>query len=155
MNKNIENKLDDLGVEMNNGRQGNKEVYAYDFDPKNPICPCCGKRLKVIHKNRPNDEFIGESINEGWENQYLMDRVKEVAYGIYDDELADVQPETDNFGNITNDYLKRFEYTSPSLKRAVKRASIKLSNELKEDGFNIDPWYCEMEIFEVLKAFSK
>ena len=51
MNKNIENKLDDLGVEMNNGRQGNKEVYAYDFDPKNPICPCCGKRLKVIHKN--------------------------------------------------------------------------------------------------------
>ena len=152
----LKRKFDRLGIEQNDGTQDNEEVYAYDFDPKDPVCPCCGKRLKIRHKEIPNDEFIGENtMNEAWEAKYLTDRAKDVAYDIFNDELADVQPETDEYGNITNDYLRRFEYSSPSLKRAVKRASYKLSSELKQDGFDINPWYCEMEIFDALKCFSR
>ena len=63
--------------------------------------------------------------------------------------------EVDNNGNITNEYLERFQYNSPALKKAVKRAATKLSNDLAENGFKINPWYCEQEIFEALKYFAK
>ena len=134
-----------------------KNVEAYDIDVNNPICPCCGKRLHIINTNVETDEFIGEStkLNERWENEYLTNKVQDIANQLFEEELADVQPEVDNNGNITNEYLERFQYNSPALKKAVKRAATKLSNDLAENGFKINPWYCEQEIFEALKYFAK
>lgn len=134
-----------------------KNVEAYDIDVNNPICPCCGKRLNIVNTNVETDEFIGEStkLNERWENEYLTNKVQDIANQLFEEELADVQPEVDNDGNITNEYLERFQYNSPELKKAVKRAATKLSNDLAENGFKINPWYCEQEIFEALKYFAK
>lgn len=134
-----------------------KNVEAYDIDVNNPICPCCGKRLNIVNTNVETDEFIGEStkLNERWENEFLTNKVQDIANQLFEEELADVQPEVDNNGNITNEYLERFQYNSPALKKAVKRAATKLSNDLAENGFKINPWYCEQEIFEALKYFSK
>jgi rubredoxin len=130
-------------------------VKAWKIYADHPVCPCCGKKLKFIHKNVKTDEFIGESLNERWENDYLTDRVQDIANQLYQEELEDVQPEIDRNGNITQEYLERFEYNSPSLKKAVKRAATKLSNDLAEDGFKINAWYCEQEIFEALKYYAK
>ena len=134
-----------------------KNVEAYDIDINNPICPCCGKRLNIVNTNVETDEFIGEStkLNERWENEFLTNKVQDIANQLFEEELADVQPEVDNNGNITNEYLERFQYNSPELKKAVKRAATKLSNDLAENGFKINPWYCEQEIFEALKYFAK
>lgn len=134
-----------------------KNVEAYDIDVNNPICPCCGKRLNIVNTNVETDEFIGEStkLNERWENEFLTNKVQDIANQLFEEELADVQPEVDNDGNITNEYLERFQYNSPELKKAVKRAATKLSNDLAENGFKINPWYCEQEIFEALKYFAK
>lgn len=130
--------------------------YEVDIDQSEVRCPCCGKLLKPVNKFVDTEEFIGESkLNERWENDYLTHKVQDVAYQLYDEELADVQPETDDYGNVTREYLERFEYSSPQLRKAVKRAATKLSNDLKEDGFNINPWYCEQEIYDALKCFSK
>jgi len=30
-----------------------------------------------------------------------------------------------------------------------------IAKELKDQGININPWYCEMEIYDKLKYFSK
>lgn len=138
--------------------QETQEVIAYNVDINDPnlCCPCCGKRLKPINKNVPTDEFIGETtINERWENEYLTHKVQDIADQLYQEELDDVQPITDEYGNVTREYLERFQYSSPALRKAVKRAATKLSNDLKEDGFNINPWYCEQEIYDALKCFSK
>ena len=109
-----------------------KNVEAYDIDINNPICPCCGKRLNIVNTNVETDEFIGEStkLNERWENEFLTNKVQDIANQLFEEELADVQPEVDNNGNITNEYLERFQYNSPALKKAVKRAATKLSNDL-------------------------
>ena len=130
-------------------------VKAWKFYASHPVCPCCGKKLKLVHKNIKTDEFIGESLNERWENEYLTQKVQDVADQLYEEELADVQPEVDGNGNLTEEYLERFIYNSSALKKAVKRAATKLSNDLAEDGFKINPWYCEQEIFESLKYFAK
>ena len=37
----------------------------------------------------------------------------------------------------------------------LKRAATKLANDLKDQGININPWYCEMEIYDKLRYFSK
>lgn len=94
-------------------------------------------------------------LNETWERAYIQSAIQDVADQLYDEELADVQPEVDEYGNISTDYLKRFEYTSPELRRAIKRAATKLANDLKDQGININPWYCEMEIYDKLRYFSK
>lgn len=152
----IIDRLEHLGVDVNNGTQDVNTVEAYKIDLNNPICPCCGKKLKPIHKNVETDGFIGESkLNERWENEYLTNKILDVAYELYDNELLDVEPTVDNFGNPTVDYLERFKYCSPELKNAVRRAATKLSNDLKDDGFNINPWYCEVEIYDALRMFSK
>ena len=113
--------------------------------------------MHIINTNVETDEFIGEStkLNERWENEFLTNKVQDIANQLFEEELADVQPEVDNNGNITNEYLERFQYNSPALKKAVKRAATKLSNDLAENGFKINPWYCEQEIFEALKYFAK
>ena len=130
-------------------------VKAWKIYASHPVCPCCGKKLKFKNKHIKTDEFIGESLNERWENEYLTNRVQDIASQLYEEELADVQPEVDRNGNITQEYLERFEYNSPSLKKAVKRAATKLSNDLAEDGFKINAWYCEQEIVEALKYYAK
>jgi len=94
-------------------------------------------------------------LNETWEKAYIQSAIQDIADQLYDEELADVQPEVDEYGNISPDYLKRFEYTSPELRRACKRAATKLSNDLKEQGITINPWYCEMEIYDKLRMFTK
>lgn len=144
-------------VQLDLEPQETENVEAYDIDVNNPVCPCCGKRLNIVNTNVETDEFIGESIklNERWENEYLTNQVQDIANQLFEEELADVQPEVDNNGNITNEYLERFQYNSPALKKAVHRAATKLSNDLAENGFKINPWYCEQEIFEALKYFAK
>lgn len=94
-------------------------------------------------------------LNETWERAYIQSAIQDVADQLYDEELADVQPEVDEYGNISTDYLKRFEYTSPELRRAIKRAATKLANDLKDQEININPWYCEMGIYDKLRYFSK
>ena len=148
--------LAELGVDVNNGIQDMEQTTAYEINVNNPVCPCCGQKLHFTNQDVQTDEFIGEStLNERWENEYLTNRVQDIASQLYEEELADVQPEVDRNGNITQEYLERFEYNSPSLKKAVKRAATKLSNDLAEDGFKINAWYCEQEIFEALKYYAK
>lgn len=136
--------------------QEQETVKAYQVDKNNPVCPCCGKKLRLVNKNVETDSFIGEStLNERWENDFLKNKVADVAWQLYQEELEDVQPELDEQGNVTNEYLLRFEYTKPAMKKAIKRASIKLANDLKDDGFTINPWYCEQEIYEALKDYAR
>ncbi len=152
----ILSQLSDLGVSVNNGIQDIEQTTAYKIDKNNPVCPCCGKKLKLVNMNVETDSFIGEStLNEHWENDFLKNKVADVAWQLYQEELEDVQPELDEQGNVTNEYLLRFEYTKPAMKKAIKRASIKLANDFKEDGFNINPWYCEQEIYEALKDYAR
>ena len=148
--------LADLGVEVNNGIQDIEPTTAYEININDPVCPCCGKKLKIVNANAETEEFIGEStLNETWEKAYVQSVIQDVADQLYDEELADVQPDVDEYGNIEPEYFKRFQYTSPELRRAAKRAATKLANELKEQGININPWYCEMEIYDKLKLFSR
>ena len=148
--------LSDLGVSVNNGIQDIEPTEAYEINTNNPVCPCCGQKLRLKNANAETEEFIGESVmNESWEKQYILCAIQDVADQLYDEELADIQPEVDEYGNISPEYFKRFEYTSPELRRATKRAATKLANDLKEQGININPWYCEMEIYDKLKCFSK
>jgi hypothetical protein len=148
--------LADLGVEVNNGIQDIEPTTAYEININDPVCPCCGKKLKIVNANAETEEFIGEStLNETWEKAYVQSVIQDVADQLYEEELADVQPDVDEYGNIEPEYFKRFQYTSPELRRAAKRAATKLANELKEQGININPWYCEMEIYDKLKLFSR
>ena len=148
--------LSDLGVSVNNGIQDIEPTEAYEINTNDPVCPCCGQKLRLKNADAETEEFIGESVmNESWEKQYILCAIQDVADQLYDEELADIQPEVDEYGNISPEYFKRFEYTSPELRRATKRAATKLANDLKEQGININPWYCEMEIYDKLKCFSK
>lgn len=148
--------LADLGVSVNNGIQDIEPTEAYEINTNDPVCPCCGQKLRLKNADAETEEFIGESVmNESWEKQYILCAIQDVADQLYDEELADIQPEVDEYGNISPEYFKRFEYTSPELRRATKRAATKLANDLKEQGININPWYCEMEIYDKLKCFSK
>jgi hypothetical protein len=156
----ILNQLADLGVDVNNGIQDIEPTTAYEIDINNPVCPCCGKKLKIINKDVETEEFVGEStkqstLDESWEKSYIQNAIQDVADQLYEEELEDYQPEVDEYGNIPLEYLKRFEYTSPELRRACKRAATKLSNDLKEQGITINPWYCEMEIYDKLRMFTK
>ena len=101
------------------------------------------------------DQAEGQVLNETWERAYIQSAIQDIADQLYDEELADIPPQVDEYGNISHDYLKRFEYTSPELRRATKRAATKLANDLKDQGININPWYCEMEIYDKLRYFSK
>lgn len=101
------------------------------------------------------DKDESQVLNETLERAYIQSAIQDVADQLYDEELADIPPQVDEYGNISPDYLKRFEYTSPELRRATKRAATKLANDLKEQGININPWYCEMEIYDKLRYFSK
>ena len=149
-------KLAELGVDVNNGIQDMEQTTAYEFDVNDPVCPCCGQKLKLINQNVPTDEFIGEStLNERWENKYLVNKVADVAYQLYQEELSDVQPEVDSEGNITEEYLDRFRYKTPEMNKAIKRAAVKLANDLAEDGFQINTWYCEQEIKEALLDYAR
>ena len=154
--------LADLGVEVNNGIQDIEPTTAYEININDPVCPCCGKKLKIVNANAETEEFIGESTRNilGVKNgkkpeAYVQSVIQDVADQLYEEELADVQPDVDEYGNIEPEYFKRFQYTSPELRRATKRAATKLANELKEQGININPWYCEMEIYDKLKLFSR
>ena len=147
-------KLEDLGVEVNNGIQDTKNVQAYEIHLSNPICPCCGKKLKVVNKNVKTDEFIGEStLNENTDSRYISYYIQDIAEQLYQEELDDFQPDVDAYGNVSLDYLERF--TKPELKGAVSRAATKLANDLKEENLNINPWYLEQEIYEELKKYAK
>ena len=103
--------LAELGVDVNNGIQDMEQTTAYEIDVNDPVCPCCGQKLHITNQDVQTDEFIGEStLNERWENKYLVDKVADVAYQLYQEELADVQPDVDSEGNITDEYLDRFNY---------------------------------------------
>lgn len=102
-----------------------------------------------------NGYTLTQNLNECIDKRYLSYAIQDVADQLYEEELMDEQPEVDEYGNVNLEYFKRFEYTSPELRRACKRAATKLSNDLKESGININPWYCEMEIYDKLRYFTK
>jgi arginyl-tRNA synthetase len=102
-----------------------------------------------------NGYTLTQNLNESIDKRYLQYAIQDVADQLYEEELMDEQPEVDEYGNVNLEYFKRFEYTSPELRRACKRAATKLSNDLKESGIKINPWYCEMEIYDKLRYFTK
>ena len=111
--------------------------------------------IQILHENGYIVNDSVQCLNESIDKRYLQYAIQDVADQLYEEELSDEQPEVDEYGNINPEYFKRFEYTSPELRRATKRAATKLANDLKEKGININPWYCEMEIYDKLRYFSK
>lgn len=111
--------------------------------------------IQILHENGYIVNDSVQSLNESIDKRYLQYAIQDVADQLYEEELSDEQPEVDEYGNINPEYFKRFEYTSPELRRACKRAATKLSNDLKENGIKLNPWYCEMEIYDKLRYFTK
>ena len=119
------------------------------------VCPNCGFDISEWVNNGCEDVNESTNLNESIDKRYLDYAIQDVADQLYEEELSDEQPEVDEYGNVNLEYFKRFEYTSPELRRACKRAATKLSNDLKESGIKINPWYCEMEIYDKLRYFAK
>lgn len=111
--------------------------------------------IQILHENGYIVNDNSQTLNESIDKRYLQYAIQDVADQLYEEELSDVQPEVDEYGNVNPEYFKRFEYTSPELRRACKRAATKLSNDLKENGIKLNPWYCEMEIYDKLRYFTK
>lgn len=117
-------------------------------------CMELNEALEILEK-RGYGAVIDGSLDESVCGEYLESAIQDVVDQLYDEELADARPELDDCGNVSLAYLKRFEYASPELKRAVKRAATKLSNDFKENGLAMNPWYIEMEIYDRLKCFAR
>lgn len=143
-------------LDFNDGTQDVQEVVAYQVSLKEPVCPCCGKRLKVIDSMAcpvPGEamELTMESLNENALSEYLLDICAEEAMNIYDNEIQTNEPYVDADGHITAEYNERFEYTDPNLKKVVKVKANAISNKLANDGIQVHPYYIENEIIEMLK----
>lgn len=142
-------------IEINDGTQDVQEEIAYQVSLDNPVCPCCGKPLKVIDSmasqfDEPM-ELTMENLNENALSEYLLDICAEEAMNIYDNEIQTHEPYLDHEGHITPEYNERFEYTDPNLKKVVKVKANAISNKLANDGIQVHPYYIENEIIEMLK----
>ena len=144
-------------TEVNDGTQEVTKEVAYNISLTDPVCPCCGKRLKIVDSVK--NQF-GQDLKLTTENKflkenafffYLLDICGEEALNIYETELAVHEPYYDTNGNIEPEYNTRFEYTDPQLKRIVKVKANAIANKLANDNIKIDPYYIENEIIEMLK----
>lgn len=86
---------------------------------------------------------------------YLMDKVEAVAEEIYRREIDQNVPDLDGSYSPTKEYLQRFDYMSPELKKAVKRAAVLLKHELDAEGLEFDVQNIETEIYDALRMYSK
>ena len=149
------NDLEDY-TEVNDGTQEVTQEVAYDISLTNPVCPCCGKKLKIVDtvKNQFGQDLkltTEKYLKENAYSDYLLDICGEEALNIYETELAVHEPYYDHNGNIEPEYNERFEYTDPALKRIVKVKANAIANKLANDNIKIDPYYIENEIIEMLK----
>lgn len=153
--KEFNNYLSNYGSIGDNGTDS-----AYNISLDNLVCPCCGKKLRLIDslkKEYENDDLItvNESIlNENKLSDYLLGIIEEEAKNIYEDELESNEPETDAMGNISNEYNERFLYVSKDLKKIVKTKANMISNMVKHQGIVVSPFYIENELFNILKCYG-
>lgn len=93
-------------------------------------------------------------LNENKLAEYFLEKVENVAKKIYNNDILDSNPEKQLDGTFEVDYLQKFKYLSPKMMRVVKREALKLKNDLKEDGFDVQQLYCETEIINALNAYA-
>ena len=94
-------------------------------------------------------------IKENALADYLMDKVEEVAREIYIREINDYPPTLDGSQQPSREYLKRFDYMSNDLKKAVKRAATVLKADLDSEGLDFDIHVIENEIYDALRMYAK
>ena len=105
------------------------------METKQIVCPCCGKRLKIVDsvKNQFGKDLKltteNKFLKENAFSDYLLDICGEEALNIYETELAVHEPYYDTNGNIEPEYNTRFEYTDPQLKRIVKVKANAIANK--------------------------
>lgn len=165
---NLKKAIDKYDIEFNDGTQDIEQVEVYDINYTEPICPCCGKKLNFI--DSLTNEY-GQELNlvvventkskkkrllkENALSNYLLELCEEEAKTIYDNELQCYEPYTDDMGNILPEYNERFIYTDPKLKRVIKVHANALSNKLAKDGIEVDSYYLENEIIEILRYLGR
>lgn len=151
---------DEFDIDVNDGTEGTKEVIAQTITRNEPYCPCCGMKLNIIDtlENEFGDDLVvvDESyLTENKLSQYLIDRCETIANNIINCEMIDSEPELDWEGNITDEYNERFKYLQSDIKNVIKREAIRLASELKDEGMEIDSWYCEQNIIDCIKSINK
>lgn len=135
-------------------------VDGHDINIDNLVCPCCGKKLRLMDSTKKEFEGddlipVNESIlNENKLSDYLLDIIESEARAIYEDELESNEPETDAMGNIVGDYNERFLYLSKDLKKIIKMKANAISNMVRHQGIEVTPYYIENELYDYLKYYG-
>lgn len=133
---------------------------TYNVDINHMVCPCCGKKVKLVDSSRKKfDEkliLIADNLlNENKLADYLLDIIEQAANEIYEDEILTNVPDTDGQGNIVDpEYNSRFIYMDKKLKKVVKTRANAIANMVKENGIDISPFYVENELFQCLKTYG-
>lgn len=154
-------------MDINNYINGYTDLAATNYSPDKKIgidkliCPCCGKKLKLVDSSK--NEFDGDDLysvtesyrlNENKLADYLLEIIEAEARDIFDAELETNAPETDNMGNIVDDYGERFLYVSRDLKKIIKMKANAISNMVKAQGISVSPYYIENELFQAIKSYA-
>ena len=150
----------DINNYFNNFGQDAVYQAAYNINIDNLVCPCCGKKLRLIDSMKKDYEgndliTVNESmLTENKLSDYLLGIIEDEARAIYQNELETNSPETDEQGNIVNEYGERFLYVSKELKKIVKVKANAISNMVKHQGIEVSPFYIENELFQMLKSYG-
>ena len=151
----------DINNYFNNyGTEDSVDQGAYNIGLAKLVCPCCGKKLRLIDsmkKEYEGDDLIkvNESVlTENKLSDYLLGIIEDEARAIYEDELETNEPETDEMGNIVGEYGERFLYVNTELKKIVKMKANAISNMVKHQGIEVSPFYVENELFQMLKCYG-
>ena len=159
--------MDNYNTDLSNYLNGymNLNAPVINSDKKLPldtmICPCCGKQLRLVDSSK--NMFDGDdlytvneamSLNENKLSDYLLSIIEEEARSIVEDEFDVETPETDDSGNIINDYGERFLYVSKELKKVIKMKANAISNMIKHQGIDVSPFYIENELFQTIKTYG-
>ena len=151
----------DINNYFNNyGTEDSVDQGAYNIDLDKLVCPCCGKKLRLIDsmkKEYEGDDLIkvNESVlTENKLSDYLLGIIEDEARAIYEDEVETNEPETDEMGNIVGEYGERFLYVNKELKKIVKMKANAISNMVKHQGIEVSPFYVENELFQMLKCYG-
>lgn len=151
----------DINNYFNNyGTEDSVDQGAYNISLDKLVCPCCGKKLRLIDsmkKEYEGDDLIkvNESVlTENKLSDYLLGIIEDEARAIYEDELETNEPETDEMGNIVGEYGERFLYVNKELKKIVKMKANAISNMVKHQGIEVSPFYVENELFQMLKCYG-
>lgn len=151
----------DINNYFNNyGTKDSVDQGAYNIGLDKLVCPCCGKKLRLIDsmkKEYEGDDLIkvNESVlTENKLSDYLLGIIEDEARAIYEDEVETNEPETDEMGNIVGEYGERFLYVNKELKKIVKMKANAISNMVKHQGIEVSPFYVENELFQMLKCYG-